>query len=222
MSDAKQRLNRLIELATYDAPENRRTLAVELCDLLLDWPMHYPTHMREPFEVLLEKTVRTIDEETRHTLANKCGGREETPINVLNEFYFDVPQDVRDTIILRNALVDGSISLASDTADMDEAVLLRAARHQRQDELLGALIHVFGIEQVTAFAILDDLSGRSLAIACKGAHLSRTTFSALALLMDAGGEIEALGERLAVFDAVPLTGAERLLEFWRTRQQMAA
>jgi hypothetical protein len=40
--------------------------------------------------------------------------------------------------------------------------------------------------------------------------------------MDAGGEIEALSERLAVFDAVPLTGAERLLEFWRTRQQMAA
>jgi hypothetical protein len=222
MSDAKERLNRLIELAAHDAPENRRTLAVELCDLLLDWPVRYPTHMREPFEVLLEKTLRSIDEDTRRALATKCSEREEAPINILNEFYFDATAETRDAIVLRNAIADSVVPVPMDIANTDEASLIAAARGQRQDELLGALVRVFGVEQTTAFGILEDQSGRSLAIACKGAHFSRMTFSTLALLMDAGGGIEELRERLAIFDAVPLTGAERLLDFWRTRQQLAA
>ena len=222
MSDATERLNHLIELAAHDAPENRRMLAVELCDLLLDWPARYPEHMREPFEVLLEKTVRSVDEYTRRALATKCGERAEAPINVLNEFYFDAPAEIRDAIVLRNALADGVSPVPIDMANTDETSLIVAARGQRQDELLGALVRVFGVEQAAAFGILDDHSGRSLAIACKGAHFSHATFSALALLMDAGGGIKELRERLAQFDAVPLMGAERLLDFWRSRQQLAA
>jgi hypothetical protein len=61
MSDARARLNSLVELATENAPEKRRALAIELCDLLLAWPANYPATMREPFEALLEKTVRLID-----------------------------------------------------------------------------------------------------------------------------------------------------------------
>ena len=79
MTDAKQRLTHLIELASTDAPETRRTLAVELCDLLIDWPPHYPAAMREPFEALLEKTVRIIDCETRRSLIAKLASREAKP-----------------------------------------------------------------------------------------------------------------------------------------------
>ena len=215
MSDAKQRLTHLIELATKDAPENRRTLAVELCDLLLDWPEHYPTAMREPFEALLEKTVRMIDADTRRALAEKLGTRAETPLPLLNEFYFDAPAETRDAIVLRNALLEDGRQ--PEVPGADETKIIAAARTTATGEFAAAFAKMLGIEPGTAERILHDHSGRALAIACKGAHLTRATFSALALITEAGGGAADTRERLSSFDSVPLTGAERLLGFWRTR-----
>ncbi len=215
MSDPRQRLTHLIELATHDAPENRRQLAVELCDLLLDWPAHYPPAMREPFEALLEKTVRVVDTGTRRQLLEKLSPREETPLPLLNEFYFDAPAETRDAIVLRNALLkDGAVP---PTAGADEQALVSVARSNANGEFTDAFAQMLGIETVTAQQILHDHSGRALAIACKGAHLARATFSALAMLTEASGAPEETRERLSSFDSVPLTGAERLLGYWRTR-----
>jgi uncharacterized protein (DUF2336 family) len=216
MTDAKQRLIHLIELATTDAPENRRALAVELCDLLIDWPPHYPSAMREPFEALLEKTVRTIDCETRRSLIAKLAGRHETPVALLNEFYFDAPDDTRDAIVLRNALMDGAATMSA--GHTDESALVTAARSKPQDQFAQAFASLLGIEYNTADRILHDPSGRALAVACKGAHLGRATFSALAVLSKTGMALDAARERLSSFDSVPLTGAERLLGFWRTHK----
>ena len=215
MTDAKQRLTHLIELATQDAPENRRALAVELCDLLIDWPPHYPAAMREPFEALLEKTVRIIDCETRRTLIARLASRHETPVTLLNEFYFDAPDDTRDAIVLRNALMDGASATPGHT---DEAALVTAARCKPQDQFTESFASMLGIAPDTADRILHDHSGRALAVACKGAHLGRATFSALAVLSEAGMALDAARERLSSFDSVPLTGAERLLDYWRTHK----
>jgi Uncharacterised protein conserved in bacteria (DUF2336) len=215
MTDAKQRLTHLIELATKDAPENRRVLAVELCDLLLDWPPHYPALMREPFEALLEKTVRSIDADTRRALAAKLGPRAETPVALLNEFYFDAGADTRDAIVLRNALAEGASEAQNIVAD--EPAIIAAARNKPQSEFAAAFAALLGIEPSTADNILRDTTGRALAVACKGAHLARSTFSALALLTETGAALGAAREKLASFDSVPLTGAERLLDFWRAR-----
>jgi hypothetical protein len=214
MTDAKQRLIHLIELATTDAPENRRALAVELCDLLIDWPPHYPPAMREPFEALLEKTVRSIDADTRRTLIAKLATRHETPVTLLNEFYFDAPQDTRDAIVLRNALMDGAGAVAA--GHTDESALVSAARARPQDQFTQTFAEILGVAQGTADNILQDHTGHALAIACKGAHLGRATFSTLAVLSEAGLALEAARERLSSFDSVPLTGAERLLDFWRS------
>src|ERR1700743_2562539 len=148
MTDAKQRLTHLIELATQDAPENRRALAVELCDLLIDWPPHYPAAMREPFEALLEKTVRIIDYETRRDLIAKLASRHETPVTLLNEFYFDAPEDTRDAIVLRNALMDGAG--AAMVAHTDEAALVSVARSKQPDQFTEAFASLMGIAQSTA------------------------------------------------------------------------
>ena len=215
MTDAKQRLTHLIELATQNAPENRRALAIELCDLLTDWPEHYPPTMREPFEALLEKTVRAIDEETRRALVEKLAPRAETPLPLLNEFYFDAPAETRDAIVLRNALLDGTA--APDARTTDEAALLTAARSKPNSEFADTFASLLGIERVTADHILHDHSARALAIACKGAHLARATFSALAVITESGNGLSDIRERLASFDSVPLPAAERLLGFWRTR-----
>ena len=215
MTDAKHRLTRLIELATADAPQDRRALALELCDLLLHWPAHYPPAMREPFEALLEKTVRVIDEDTRRALAAKLGTCPETPVALLNEFYFDTPGDTRDTIVLRNALMNDGDRAPPVVAN--ETALLTAARSKPRSEFTDAFAKMLGIERGTADHILHDPSGRALAVACKGAHLGRATFSALAVLTEAGMAPDAARERLSSFDSVPLTGAERLLDYWRHR-----
>jgi uncharacterized protein (DUF2336 family) len=215
MSDARQRLTHLIELATTDAPENRRALAVELCDLLLDWPAHYPAAMREPFEALLEKIVRLIDADTRRALAERLGAREETPLPLLNEFYFDAPSETRDAIVLRNALLEDGTQPELPRANEKEIVA--AARSRTNGEFTRAFANLLGIEAGTAERILLDSSGRSLAIACKGAHMNRATFSALALLTEVANGDSDTRERLASFDSVPLTAAERLLVHWRTR-----
>jgi len=215
MTDAKQRLTHLVELATTNAPESRRTLAVELCDLLLDWPAHYPAAMREPFEALLEKIVRMIDADTRRALAEKLGARTETPLPLLNEFYFDAPAETRDAIILRNALLnDGK---QPEIPDADEQAIVSAARNTVNGEFTASFANMLGIEPATAERILQDHSGRALAIACKGAHLTRATFSALALITEGGSGAADTRERLSSFDSVPLTGAERLLDYWRTK-----
>lgn len=215
MSDARQRLTHLIELATTDAPENRRALAVELCDLLLDWPAHYPPAMREPFEALLEKIVRLIDADTRRALAERLGARDETPLPLLNEFYFDAPSETRDAIVLRNALLEDGTR--PELPRTDEKEIVAAARSRTNGEFTRAFANLLGIEAGTAERILLDSSGRALAIACKGAHMNRATFSALALLTEAANGDSDTRERLASFDSVPLTAAERLLVHWRTR-----
>jgi hypothetical protein len=215
MTDARQRLSHLIELATTNAPENRRTLAVELCDLLLDWPAHYPAAMREPFEALLEKIVRMIDADTRRALAEKLGAREETPLPLLNEFYFDAPAETRDAIVLRNALLEDGTQPTLPHADEQEIVA--AARSKTNGEFARAFASMLGIAAGTAERILQDHSAHALAIVCKGAHMNRATFSALALLTEAANGDADTRERLASFDSVPLPAAERLLDHWRTK-----
>lgn len=214
MSDARQRLTYLIDLATEDAPESRRALAIELCDLLLDWPSHYPAQMREPFEALLEKTARMIDASTRRTLAAKVGAREGVPLPVLNEFYFDAAPETRDAIVLRNAL---AANAAPDLPETDEREIVAAARAKANGEFSKAFAQLLGIEPAIAQSILLDQSGRALAIACKGAHLTRAAFSALALLTENRAAPGETRERLSSFDSIPLPGAERLLDHWRRR-----
>ncbi|MGN6515042.1 MAG: DUF2336 domain-containing protein [Rhizomicrobium sp.] len=215
MTAAKERLTHLIELATKDAPENRRLLATELCDLLLDWPSHYPAQMREPFEALLEKTVRSIDADTRRALAERIGAREGVPLPVLNEFYFDAAPDTRDAIVLRNALLEDGKS--HEVAGADETQIVAAARKTANGKFSESFAQLLGIEPVVAQNILHDRSGRALAIACKGAHMTRAAFSALTLLTETNAAPDETRERLSSFDSVPLTGAERLLDYWRSR-----
>jgi hypothetical protein len=210
MPDA--RLNRLVELATENAPETRRKLAVELCDLLLDWP--YPATTREPFEALLEKTVRLIDRDTRHALiariANAPGARRE----FLNEFFFDSTPELRAVILERNA--NGATPA---TIAIDEGALVKAARDD--DSFADAFAWHFGVASETAARIVGDASAQSLALATRGAHFSRATFSALVLLV-CPGKPSDIETRLAAYEAVDESSAAAMLTYWRGRNHTHA
>jgi hypothetical protein len=213
MSDPRERLTSLVELATQNAPEKRRELAVELCDLLLDWPANYPQAMREPFETLLEKTVRLLDIETRAALIARISDSHDAPLGFLNEFFFDAPQELRRAILQRNSEArDGAERTAPA---IDERDLVLRARGNPRDAFAEALASALDVTVETAGRILHDGTAQALAVAAKGAHLSRATFSALALLADGAATPDESLARLSTFETVPLAGAENMLNFWR-------
>jgi hypothetical protein len=157
-----------------------------------------------------------IDVDTRRALAERLSARAETPLPLLNEFYFDAPAETRDAIVLRNALLEDGVQ--PQILGADEKAIVSAARNTANGEFTASFAKMLGIEAATAEHILHDHSARALAIACKGAHLTRATFSALALITEGGSGAADTRERLSNYDSVPLTGAERLLDYWRSHK----
>lgn len=215
MADARERLTRLIALASETSPENQRALAFELCDLLTDWPPRYPAAMREPFEALLEKVLRRLDGTTRRMIAARLAAQSDTALALLNQFYLDLPAEARASILARNAEDGGVLPEAASAGD--EASLIAAARRTRGAEFARAFGHVLHISGDLAQGILDDASGDGLAVACLGGGISRLTFSTLALLAlpDMRTQPGLRHERLSLFDTISQTAAARLLAAWR-------
>jgi hypothetical protein len=206
----RERLSRLVELAAETDLAARRALVDGLADLLLDWPASYPVGMREPFEALLEKSLRDIDPGARALLAQRFADGT-MPLSVLNTLIFDADPEARQAILARNA------TEANDTTTarmVDERDLLAAAR-AGTIELPLVLALYFGISSDVAAKALADRSGFSLALLCSGMGCSRAAFSALAVLASPQADTDESYRRLAVYDQVPDEGARALLQFWR-------
>jgi hypothetical protein len=89
-------------------------------------------------------------------------------------------------------------------------VLIAAAREGAP--VVSRLAETLGLDESRAAEILKEESGEALAIACKGAGLSRAAFSTLALL---AFPREQAGQRLSVYDRVATLDAARTLRAWR-------
>lgn len=213
---ARERLSRLVDLASEPGVPARRELTDQLADLLLHWPPSYPAAMREPFEALLERALQDIDPTARALLAERFVGHAGMPLAVLNLLIFDAAPEIRLEILSRN-----TSAAANDAATprVDEALLLFAARGATPGDLGGTLASQFRIKSDIAGCILADPSAQTLAILCRGTQLSRAAFSALAVL----ARPEAAGDehyrRLAMYDSVPIDGARGLIAFWREQLQ---
>ena len=96
--------------------------------------------------------------------------------------------------------------------------LIEAARSGKN--LSEALAHWLGVDVRVAAQILEDESGASLALACKGANLDRAAFSALTLLARPGRDRSHAFAVLDAFDTVSTSEATRVLRGWR--EQIAA
>lgn len=215
MTDARERLTRLIELAGESAPEKQRALAFELCELLTDWPQRYPLAMREPFEALLDKILRRLDGTTRRMIAERLARHPDTDPALLSAYYLDVPAPLRGPILARVATTgDAEIPRVELPDDSD---LIEAARRPFNGDLADAFARYLGVSDAIARCILDDETGDALAVACKGAGVRRATYSALALLcIPKGRENPELRQtRLALLDGVPPGAAAHLLAHWR-------
>ena len=113
------------------------------------------------------------------------------------------------------------VQLYSDP-ELSHRVLPReSAGHQlvatarRDEDLVTALAENLAVERRVAAHILGDESGVTLALACKGAHLDRAAFSALALLTwPARDRVHAFA-MLDAYDTVPVSEATRVVRGWR-------
>ena len=219
MSDAKERLTYLLELAERRTPEARRRLVDELCALLLDWPEAYPLSMRTHFDRLLEKAAQKVDAQTRAALAERFAALPDAPVGLLNELFFDAPDAVKAAILRRNALANDAARAEAICGGTEESALIEAARARSRDGLANAFARALGLDGTLAARILDEPTGDALAAACKGAHLKRATYSTLALLM--APDAAAKEARLGAYDAVPQEGAESLMRFWRGQTRPA-
>ena len=210
----RERLSRLVELAAQTDHIARRALVGGLTDLLLDWPASYPAAMREPFEALLEKSLRNVEPALRAELAERFIERTETPLHLLNLLVFDAAPQTKSAILVRNALAQEGETPAA-AAVTEQVTLLPAVRASSPDTISGILASQFRIEPEIATQILADRSGWMLAALCKGAGLGRAAFSALAVLARPNAPPDESYRRLAAYDAVPQEGAAALLAFWR-------
>ena len=104
-------------------------------------------------------------------------------------------------------------ALALPVLPRDAQALVDAARNGK--DLTAALAQSLGVNENMARQILDDDSGSALAVACKGAHIERAAFSALALLTSPKRERSHAFAVLDVFDNVPESEAANALRGWR-------
>jgi hypothetical protein len=206
----RERLTRLVNIASDPGTSSRGELTSELADLLLEWPKNYPAAMREPFEALLEKALSDIAPDARGLLAKRFVGGN-MPLTVLNALFFDAAPEVKNEILSRNA---ASPSGSAPRA-INEQALLAVARAAEPHQVTDAIAERFGIGRSSAAAALADASAYSLACLCKGASLSRAAYSALAVLAESGIARDERYRRLAAYDAIPEAGARALLRFWQ-------
>jgi Uncharacterised protein conserved in bacteria (DUF2336) len=91
--------------------------------------------------------------------------------------------------------------------------LVQAARNG--EDLTALLAESLSVKDETARQILDDDSGATLAVACKGANIDRAVFSTVALLMRLRRDRSHAFAVLNAFDDVPMGEASRVLQGWR-------
>ena len=96
--------------------------------------------------------------------------------------------------------------------------LIEAAR--TGSDLVCVLSERLGVSRTIAGDILHDESGAKLAVACKGAHMDRAAFSALALLIHPARDRSHAFVMLDTFDNVPLSEASRMLHTWQSQKQL--
>ncbi len=99
--------------------------------------------------------------------------------------------------------------------NLDERALLEIARSNTDwaVEFAGFI----GVDLALTQKILHEPTGQALAMACKAAYLSRTAFSALAVLTarDQMPDADDMYAKLANYDAVSRSEAIATLEDWR-------
>jgi len=94
----------------------------------------------------------------------------------------------------------------------EDAVTPLIAAAREGSGVVARLAETLGLDEARATEILNEETGEALAIACKGAGLSRAAYSTLALLACPRAQAS---ERLSAYDRIATLDAARTLRAWR-------
>ena len=127
-------------------------------------------------------------------------------------------RDVRSEVAAARQYVQDKVNANA----VNEALLKELIECRRSTEFLLAFAHHIGVDSSTAQAILKDRTWESLAIACRAAHLERTTFAKIVFGMQKNETDQNKALRiLDLYLKIPQEAAERVMRFWRVRAQSA-
>lgn len=132
----------------------------------------------------------------------------------------ELPQTMRTTLV---KLLERK-QREADAGNLDERSLVAVARQRAAHDWAIEFAGFIGVDLALANKILREPTGQALAIACKAAYLSRTAFSALAVLAarDEMPGTEDMYSRLANYETVSRSEAIATLETWRSGENRAA
>ena len=137
----------------------------------------------------------------------------------LNDWPESLPQSMRATLekLLQRKQRE------ADAGNLDERSLVTVARTRIAGDWAIEFAGFIGVDVGLAQKILHEPTGQALAIACKAAYLSRTAFSALAVLAarDEMPGADDMYARLAHYDTVSRSEAIATLETWRAQRAAA-
>lgn len=138
----------------------------------------------------------------------------------LDDWPDDLPQAMRGTL---TTLLQKK-QREADAGNLDERSLVAVARTRVAGDWAIEFAGFIGVDVALANKILREPTGQALAVACKAAYLSRTAFSALAVLAarDEMPATEDMYARLANYDTVSRSEAIATLENWRLGDTRAA
>lgn len=142
----------------------------------------------------------------------------------LTDFLDNWPQDLPQTMRATLTKLLQRKQREADAGNLDERALVAVARERAAHDWVIEFAGFIGVDLALANKILREPTGQALAIACKAAYLSRTAFSALAVLAarDEMPAAEEMYSRLANYETVSRSEAIATLENWRTGENRAA
>jgi uncharacterized protein (DUF2336 family) len=107
------------------------------------------------------------------------------------------------------------------TNSLNESLLKELIEARRSTEFLLGFAHYVGVDTSTAQRILADRSWESLALACRAANLERSTFAKIVFGLQRGESEQNKALRiLDLYLKVPAEAAERVMRFWRVRNEI--
>ena len=138
-------------------------------------------------------------------------------IGELADLLADWPADCPESMKKAFELLLDKKRREAEAAHLDEPALIARARKQKRQDWTVEFAGYIGIDPETAARILREPTGEALAIACKAARLSRSTFSALAVLAarEEFVSLEEIYARLTNYESVSEDAAREIMAGWR-------
>lgn len=145
-------------------------------------------------------------------------GQRDLLIGDLTELLDNWPEDCPQSMRKAFELLLDKKRREAEAATLDEPSLIARARKQKRQDWAVEFAGYVGIDTETAARIVREPTGEALAVACKAARLSRSTFSALAVLAarEEHASLEEIYARLANYESVSEDAAREIMASWRT------